>query len=94
MEAAVEIRARLDPLARPGRRQRQAQATRGDDALASTTLHVCATGVEQRFGKDPLALVRDHAQLSVIHLGLLSLVNIRLTRCPFRKNSILQKNLV
>ena len=72
-EAAVEIRARLDTLAGTGRRQRQAQAKRGDDALASTKRHGFATGVEQRFGKDPLKLVRDHAQLSVIHLGLLSL---------------------
>ena len=29
--------------------------------------------VEQGFGKDPLELVSDHAKLSVIHRGLLSL---------------------
>src|SRR5262249_10167206 len=56
-----------------GRRQRQAQAKGRDDALTSTKLHVFATGVEQRFGKDPLELVSDHGKLSVIHRGLLSL---------------------
>src|ERR1700704_3197103 len=73
IETAVEICNRLDPLAGTGRRQRQAQAKRGDDALAATKLHVFATGVEQRFRKDPLELVHDHAKLSVIHRGLLSL---------------------
>jgi len=73
LEATVEIRDRLDPLTGTGRRQRQAQAKRGDDALASTKLHVFATGVEQRCSKDPLERIHDHAQLSVIHLGLLSL---------------------
>jgi len=69
----MEIGQRLDGLAGTGGGQRQAQAKRGDDALASTKPHVFATGVEQRFGKDPLELVHDHAKLSVIHLGLLSL---------------------
>ena len=36
-----------------------------EDALASTKLHVLATGVEQGFGKHPLELVCDHAKLSV-----------------------------
>ena len=44
-----------------------------DDALASTQFRLFAAGVEQCFGKHPLELVRDHAQLSVIHRGLLSL---------------------
>ena len=73
METAVEIGNGLHTLAGTGRRQRQAQAKRRDDALASTKLHVCATGVEQGFGKHPLELVCDHAKLSVIHRGLLSL---------------------
>src|SRR5207249_11542574 len=72
IEAAVEIRQGFDPLAGTGRRQRQAQAKRGDDALASTKLHVLATSVQQRFGKHPLELVSDHAKLSMIHRGLLS----------------------
>src|SRR6266852_6823756 len=73
MEAAVEIGDGLDTLAGTGRRQRQAQAKGRDDALASAKFHLFATGVEQRFGKHPLELVSDHAQLSVIHRGLLSL---------------------
>src|SRR5262245_22774101 len=73
IEATVEIGDGLDPLAGTGRRQRQAQAKWCDDALAATELYVCATGVEQRFGKHPLELVRDHGKLSVIHRGLLSL---------------------
>src|SRR5260370_6410624 len=73
IEAAVEISNGLDTLAGTGRRQRQAQAKVSDDALASAKFHLFATGVEQRFGKHPLELVSDHAQLSVIHRGLLSL---------------------
>ena len=73
IEAAVEIRDRLDPPAGTGCRQRQAQAKGRHDSLASTQLHVLAAGVEQGFGKAPLELVSDHAQLSVIHRRLLSL---------------------
>src|SRR5207248_5729140 len=73
VEAAVEIRQGFDTLARTGRRQRQAQAKWREDALASTKFHVFATRIEQRFGKHPLELVRDHAKVSVIHRGLLSL---------------------
>jgi len=73
LEAAVDIGNRLDPLAGTGCCQCQAQAKRRDDALASTKRHVFATGIEQWFGKHPLARVSDHAQVSVIHLGLLSL---------------------
>jgi hypothetical protein len=69
----VEIGQGLHPLAGTGRRQRQAQAKGRDDTLASTKLHIFATGVKQRFGKDPLELVSDHGKLSVIHRGLLSL---------------------
>jgi len=69
----MEIGQRLDGLAGTGGGQRQAQAKRGDDALASTKPHVFATSVQQRFGKDPLALVSHPAQLSVIQLRLLSL---------------------
>src|SRR5438128_9097895 len=68
IEATVEIGDRLDTLAGTGGRQSQAQAKRRDDALASTKLHVFTTGIEQRFGKDPLELVNYHAKLSVIHL--------------------------
>jgi hypothetical protein len=73
MEAAGKIGDRLDMLAGTGRRQRQAQAQWRDDALASTKLPVFATGVQQRFGQHPLELISDHAQVSVIHRGLLSL---------------------
>ena len=73
MEAAVDIGQRLDGLAGTGGGQREAQAKWRDDALASAKLDVFATGVEQRFGKHPLELVSDHAKLSVIHRGLLSL---------------------
>ena len=73
MEAAVEIRQGFDALARTGRRQRQTQAKRRDGPLAPTKLCVFAASVEQRFRKHPLELISDHAKLSVIHLGLLSL---------------------
>jgi hypothetical protein len=73
IEAAVQVGDRLDALAGTGGGERQAQAKRCNGPHAPTKLHVCATGVEQRFGKHPLELVRDHAKLSVIHLGLLSL---------------------
>ena len=73
IEATVEIGDRLDPLAGTGGCESEAQAKRRDDALAAAKLHVFATGVEQRFRKDPLELVHDHAKLSVIHLELLSL---------------------
>jgi hypothetical protein len=59
----------LDTLVGTGRRQRQAQAKGGNGPLPAAQSHVFATGVEQRFGKDPLELVRDHAKLSVIHLA-------------------------
>ena len=53
-------------------------------ALAPTKLRGFATGVEQRFGKHPLELVSDHAKLSVIHLGLLSLYPKQHTQEEFR----------
>ena len=84
IEAAVEIRQGFDALARTGRRQRQAQAKRRDGPLAPTKLRVFAAGVEQRFGKHPLELVSDHAKLSVIHLGLLSLYPKQHTQEEFR----------
>src|SRR5215510_7297628 len=71
MEAAVEIRQGFDMLACTGRRQRQPQAKRRDSPPAPTTLCGCAASVEPSFGKHPLELVRDHAKLSMIHLGLL-----------------------
>ena len=46
VETTMEIGDRLDPLAGTGRRQRQAQAKRREDALASTKPHVFATGIE------------------------------------------------
>jgi hypothetical protein len=73
MEAAVNIGDRLARLAGTGRRQRQAQAPWRDDALAATKLPVFAPGVQQRFGQHPWELLSDHAQVSVIHRGLLSL---------------------
>ena len=69
----MEIGQRLDGLAGTGGRQRQAQAKRCDDALAATKLRLGATGVEERFGTHPLELLSNHAQLSVIHRGLLAL---------------------
>jgi hypothetical protein len=80
----VEIGDRLHTLAGTSRRQRQAQTKGGDDALASTKLHGFATAVEQGFGKDPLELVSDHAKLSVIHRGLLSLSLQQHTQEEFR----------
>jgi hypothetical protein len=73
IEATMEIGDGRDTLAGTGRRQRQAQAKGRDEALTATKLHVFATGVKQRFRKDPLELVHDHAKLSVIHRELLSL---------------------
>jgi hypothetical protein len=57
----VEIGQRLDGLAGTRGGQSQAQAKRRDDALSATKLHLCATGVEQGFGKHPLELVSNHA---------------------------------
>src|SRR5215510_11073722 len=73
IEAAVEIRQGFDAMARTGRRQREAQAKRRNGPLAPAKLRVFAAGVEQRFRKHPLELISDHAKLSVIHRGLLSL---------------------
>src|SRR5215831_17670655 len=73
IEAAVQIGQRLDALAGTRCGQSQPQAKWGNDPLSSTKLRVFAAGVEQRFRKHPLELGRDHAKLSVIHLGLLSL---------------------
>ena len=73
IEAAVEIRQGVDAMARTGRRQREAQAKRRNGPLAPAKLRVFAAGVEQRFRKHPLELISDHAKLSVVHLGLLSL---------------------
>ena len=94
LEAAVEIGARLDGLAGTGGRQRQAQAQRRDEAQAATKLRLGATGLEQRCGKHPWERVRDHAQLSVIHLRLLSLQLKPHTQWEFRMdcNKNLQQN--
>src|SRR6516162_100176 len=59
IEATVEVGDRLDPLAGTGRRQSQAQTKWGDGPLPMAKPHVFATGIEQRFGKDPLEVVRD-----------------------------------
>src|SRR5207245_6747627 len=76
--------------------QSQAQAKRRDDALAATKLHLCATGVEQGFGKHPLELVSHHAQLSVVHLRLLSLSLQQHTQEEFRmdRNKNPQQNQI
>src|SRR5262249_34037744 len=84
IEATVEIGDGHDPLAGTDRRQRQAQTKGRDEALTATKLHVFATGIEQRFGKHPLELVSDHAKLSVIHRGLLSLSLQQHTQEEFR----------
>jgi hypothetical protein len=73
IEATVKIRQRLDALAGTRGRQSQPQAKRGDAPLSSTKLRVLAAGVEERFRKHPLELIRDQAKVSVIHRGLLSL---------------------
>ena len=92
----MEIGQRLDGLAGTGGRQRQAQAKRRDDALAATKLRLCATGVEQGFGKHPLELVSNHAKLSVVHLGLLSLSLQQHTQEEFRmdRNKNPQQNQI
>src|SRR6516165_6673501 len=72
IEAAVEIGQGLDGLAGTGGRQSEAQAKRRDNTLAATTRRLCATGVEQGFGKHPVERVSHHAPWSVIHRGLLS----------------------
>jgi hypothetical protein len=84
MEAAGEIREGCDAMARPGRRQGEAQAQRRHSPLAPTKLRVFAAGVQQLFGKHPLELVSDHAQLSGIRLGLLSLSYKQYTQEEFR----------
>ena len=84
IEAAVEIRQGFDAMARAGRRQRQAQPKWRDGPLAPTKLYLFAAGVQQRFREHPLELVRDHAKLSVIHLGLLSLHPQQHTQEEFR----------
>jgi len=96
MKAPVEISQRLHALAGTGRRQRETQAKGGNGPLPAAKLHVCATGVEQRFGKHPLALVSDHAQLSVIHRELLSLYQKQLTQLEFRMDpyKIQQQNQI
>src|SRR6266705_5280955 len=73
IKAPVEICQGFDAMAGTSRRQCQAQTKRRDDPHAPIKLHVFAAGVEQHFGKHPLELVSNHAKLSVIHLGLLSL---------------------
>jgi len=80
----VEIGQRLAGLAGTGGGQREAQAKRRDEALSATKLRLCATGVEQGFGKHPWALVSNQAQLAVIHLGLLSLSLQQHTQEEFR----------
>src|SRR5262249_16963568 len=73
VEAAVEIRQGFDTLAGTGRRQGPPQAKRCDSPPTPTKLCGCAASIEQGFGKHPWALVSDHAKLSMIHRGLLSL---------------------
>src|SRR4029077_17164639 len=80
----VKIRQRLDALAGTRCRQRQPPAKRCDDPLAWTKLRGFAAGVEQRYRKHPLHLVRDHAKLSVVHLGLLSWYPKLHTQLEFR----------
>jgi hypothetical protein len=84
MEATVEIRQGINAMARAGGRQRSAQTKWGDGPLAPTKLRLCAASVEQRFRKHPLELVHDHAQVSVIHLRLLSLQPQQHTQEEFR----------
>ncbi len=84
LEATVAIRQGIDAMARAGRCQRSAQAKRGDGPLAPTKLRRFAAGVEQRFRKHPLELVRDHAKVSVLHLGRLSLHPQQHTQEEFR----------
>src|SRR5215471_10099993 len=67
----MEIGEGVDVLARRCRRQSQPQAKGRDDALTSTKPRLFATGVEEGFGKHPLELGGDHAQLLAIHLHLL-----------------------
>jgi hypothetical protein len=69
----VEISDGLNGLAGTRGRQREAQTKWCDDALSFAKPDVLGAGVQQRLGKHPLELVSDHAQLSVIHRGLLSL---------------------
>jgi hypothetical protein len=57
MEASVEIRQRVDTLARTGHRQRQAQATRRDNPLAPTNLRVF-TGYPRKAGQLDVGHVR------------------------------------
>jgi hypothetical protein len=94
MEAVVDIRPSCDTRARAGCRQRHAQVKRGKGPLALPQLHCFATGVEQCVSTHPLALVRHDAQLSVIHLGLLSLPPQQPTQERFRmdRNKNLQEN--
>jgi hypothetical protein len=68
----------------------------GNGPLPAAKLHVFATGVEQRFGKHPLALVSDQAKLSVIHRELLSLYQKQLTQLEFRMDlyKIQQQNQI
>jgi hypothetical protein len=91
IEAAVEIRQGFDAMARTGRRQCEAQAKRRNGPLAPTKLRVFAAGVKQRFGKHPLELISDHAKLSVIHRGLLSLSYKQYPQEEFRMDH--KKNL-
>ena len=84
IEATVQIRQCLDALAGTRCGQSQPQANGGNDPFSSTKLRVFAAGVEQRFRKDPLELVRDHAKLSAIHRGLLSLSYKQHTQEEFR----------
>ena len=74
MEPAGAIGPGLHPLAGAGRGAREAQAQGGDAALASTKLQGGAPGVQQGFGKHPLALICDHAKVSVSQLALLALL--------------------
>jgi hypothetical protein len=90
MEGAVEIGNGLDVLAGTGGRQREAQAQRGDDALALAKPNVLGAGVQQRLGKDPLAFVSNQSKLSVIHRGLLSWSPKPHTQLEFRMD--LHKN--
>jgi hypothetical protein len=95
-KAPGDISQRLHALAGTGRRQRATQAQGGHGPLPAAQLHVFAPGVAPRFGTPPLALVSDHAQLSVIHRALLSLYQKQLTQLEFRMDpyKIQQQNQI
>src|SRR5947207_1302709 len=74
-----------------GGHQSQPQTKRCYEALTPAKLRLCPTGVQQGLRKHPLELVSNHAKLSVIHLGLLSLSLQQHTQEEFRMDR--KKNL-